>query len=206
MAQSGYGYDPLHGYYPQAQYAQYAHPSYPPYQAPTLSFPNGVVQTIVHNEPAPRDSYHPPPPPPAIPGLGLNFVPNATQWPGPWTHQQPSYGQERHAAAEEFRPSQTTYKSEEGEISEGEAEDLYEPRDAEIIADRSYMNRGAQVPAGFSSTTGRQMADNPPAAIPLGMLLCCPLAASLSLTKHQAEIAQVHILHTYLLKKSTVRA
>lgn len=141
MAQSGYGYDPLHSYHPQTSYA---HQPYPPYAAPALSYPNPVVRTVVHNEPAPGDPYNPHN---AIPGLGLSYSPqNAMQWQGPF------------ATTEANRPSQQTDISEEGEVSEGGLEDAYEPRDAEVFPKPSYINRSAQNAAGFS--------DAPPASFP----------------------------------------
>ncbi|KAL7947253.1 hypothetical protein V8C42DRAFT_317235 [Trichoderma barbatum] len=157
MAQSGYGYDPLHGYHQQAPYAHQPYPSYP---APTHGYPNGAVQTMVHNEPAPRDPYNPHN---TIPGLGLNFSQTAAQWPGPWANQQSSFGQAPPVAIEETGPSQQTDMSEEGEVSEGELDDGYEPRDAEIIADLSYMHGNTAYPAGFSNSNGKQMADDPSA-------------------------------------------
>ncbi|KAL7931008.1 hypothetical protein V8C35DRAFT_311001 [Trichoderma chlorosporum] len=165
MAQSGYGYDPLHGYHPQA--AAYAHQQpYPSYPAPIHSYPNGAVQTIAHNEPAPRDLYNPHN---VIPGLGLNFSRNAAQWPAAWTtNQQPSFGQAPPATNEEHGPSQQTDVSEEGEVSEGEVEDAYEPRDAEVIADLSYMQREAGHSAGFSNANGRQVANDPSAVYSAG--------------------------------------
>lgn len=153
MAQSGYGYDPLHSYHPQTSYA---HQPYPPYAAPALSYPNPVVRTVVHNEPAPGDPYNPHN---AIPGLGLSYSPqNAMQWQGPWPNQQASFGQGPFATTEANRPSQQTDISEEGEVSEGGLEDAYEPRDAEVFPKPSYINRSAQNAAGFS--------DAPPASFP----------------------------------------
>lgn len=144
MAQSGYGYDPLHSYHPQTSYA---HQPYPPHATPVLSYPNPVVRTVVHNEPAPRDPYNPHN---AIPGLGLGYSQNAMQWQGPWPNQQASFGQGPLATTEANGPSQQTDISEEGEVSEGGLEDAYEPRDAEIFPTPSYMNRSAQNAAGFS--------------------------------------------------------
>ncbi|KAL6902941.1 hypothetical protein GGI43DRAFT_400768 [Trichoderma evansii] len=152
MAQSGYGYDPLHGYHPQTSYT---HQPYPPYATPALSYPNPVVRTVVHNEPAPGDPYNPHN---AIPGLGLNYSQNAMQWQGPWPTQQASFGQGPVATTEANVPSQQTDISEEGEVSEGGLEDAYEPRDAEVFPNPSYMNRSAQNAAGFS--------DVPPASFP----------------------------------------
>ncbi|KAL7795838.1 hypothetical protein V8C37DRAFT_373603 [Trichoderma ceciliae] len=162
MAQSGIGYDPLHGYHPQASYAHQPYPSYP---TSPLSYPNGAVRTIVHNETAPRDSYNHHN---VIPGLGLNFSQNVPQWQGLWPNQQPPSGQEPPTATQRNRPSQQTGISEEGEVSEGEPEDIYEPRDAEIIADLSHMNRGTQGPVGFNDTSSRQVADDPPAVFLTG--------------------------------------
>ncbi|PON24877.1 hypothetical protein TGAM01_v206385 [Trichoderma gamsii] len=152
MAQSGYGYDPLHSYHPQNPYA---HQPYPPYAAPALSYPNPVVRTVVHNESAPGDPYNPHN---AIPGLGLNYSQNAMQWQGPWPNQQSSFGQEPLATTEVNRPEQHTDISEEGEVSEGGLEDAYEPRDAEVFPKPSHMNRSAQNAAGFN--------DVPPASFP----------------------------------------
>ncbi|KAL7898441.1 hypothetical protein HDV64DRAFT_249958 [Trichoderma sp. TUCIM 5745] len=152
MAQSGYGYDPLHSYHPQNPYA---HQPYPPYAAPALSYPNPVVRTVVHNESAPGDPYNPHN---AIPGLGLNYSQNATQWQGPWPNQQFSFGQEPLATTEVNGPSQQTDMSEEGEVSEGGLDDAYEPRDAEDFPKPPYMNRSAQNAAGFN--------DVPPASLP----------------------------------------
>ncbi|EHK47446.1 hypothetical protein TRIATDRAFT_316518 [Trichoderma atroviride IMI 206040] len=152
MAQSGYGYDPLHSYHPQTPYA---HQPYPPYTTPALSYPNPVVRTVVHNEPAPGDPYNPHN---AIPGLGLGYSQNAMQWQGPWPNQQSPFGQEPLATTEVNRPEQHTDISEEGEVSEGGLEDAYEPRDVEIFPKPSYMNRSAQNAAGFN--------DVPPASFP----------------------------------------
>ncbi|UKZ55417.1 hypothetical protein TrVGV298_009240 [Trichoderma virens] len=162
MAQSGYGYDPMHGYHPQAPYAHQPYPSYP---ASTHSYPNGAVQTIVHNEPAPRDSYNPHN---VIPGLGLNFSQNTAQWPAPWATQQPSFGRAPPAATEKNGPSQQTDMSEEGEVSEGEVEDVYEPRGAEVIADLPYAHGNTGYSAGFSNPNGIQVAEDPSAAFSAG--------------------------------------
>ncbi|KAM0250043.1 hypothetical protein ACHAQJ_008774 [Trichoderma viride] len=162
MAQSGYGYDPSQSYHPQTSYAHQPYPSYP---ASTPSYPNHVVRTIVHNEPAPRDPYNPHN---VIPGLGLNFSQNAAQWQGPWPNQQPSFGQGPLATTEANRPPQQTDMSEEGEVSEVGLEEAYEPRDTGNIPDLSYMNRGTQNSAGFSNANGRQVAGGPSAAFPAG--------------------------------------
>ncbi|KAH6604189.1 hypothetical protein Trco_007635 [Trichoderma cornu-damae] len=162
MAQPGYGYDPLHRYHPQASYAHQPYPSYP---ASALSYPNGTVQNVVRNEPAPSGSYHHHN---VIPGLGLHFSQNTAQWQGPWAYQQPSFQQEPYTAAQGNGRSEQTDISEEGEVSEGEVEDVYEPRDAEIIADLSHMNRAAQDPVGFSNANGRWVADGPSAVYSAG--------------------------------------
>ncbi|KAL7913454.1 hypothetical protein GGI35DRAFT_209728 [Trichoderma velutinum] len=161
MAQSGYGYDPLHGYHPQPQYAHQPYPSYP---ASTHSYPNGAVQNIVHNEPAFRDPYNPHN---AIPGLGLNFSQNAAQWPAPWAGQQHSFGQAP-PATEGNGPSQQADISEEGEVSEGEVEDAYEPRDAEVIADVSYAHGNGGYSAEYSNAHSRRVVGEPSAAFSAG--------------------------------------
>lgn len=74
--------------------------------------------------------------------------------------------------------------SEEGEVSEGELEDVYEPRDAEIIADLSYIHRDTGNSTGFSKANGRQVADDPSAVFSAGMLLYYVLISSPLLTKH----------------------
>ncbi|KAL6871828.1 hypothetical protein J3F83DRAFT_732768 [Trichoderma novae-zelandiae] len=166
MAQPGYGYDydPLHSYPPQVPYAhQPYHPSYP---VSANSFPNGAVRTIVHSEPTPRDAYNQHN---VIPGLALNLSQNAPQWQGGWTNQQqPSFGRGHPAATEENVPSQQADMSEEGEVSEGEVEDVYEPRDAEIVGDLSYIHRDTGGPSRSSNANGRQVADDPSAVFSAG--------------------------------------
>ncbi|KAL7962617.1 hypothetical protein V8C34DRAFT_269326 [Trichoderma compactum] len=160
MAQSGYGYDPLHGYHPQAPYAHQPYPSYP---TSTRSYPNGAVQNIVHGEPAPRDPYNPHN---VIPGLGLNFSQNAAQWSAPWAGQQHPFGQAP-PATEGNGPSQQTGVSEEGEVSEGEVEDAYEPRDAEV-ADVSYQHGNGGYSAGYGNAHVRRVVVDPSAAFSAG--------------------------------------
>ncbi|KAL6786910.1 hypothetical protein J3E68DRAFT_419605 [Trichoderma sp. SZMC 28012] len=162
MAQSGYGYDPLHGYHPQAPYGHQPYPSYP---ASIHSYPNGAVQNIVQSEPASRDPYNPHN---VIPGLGLNFSQNAAQWPAPWAGQQHSFGQAP-PATEGNGPSQQNDMSEEGEVSEGEVEDAYEPRDAEVVADVSNQHgNGGYYSAEYGIAHVRRVAVDPPAAFSTG--------------------------------------
>ncbi|PTB61627.1 hypothetical protein BBK36DRAFT_1200015 [Trichoderma citrinoviride] len=166
MAQSGYGYDydPLHSYPPRAPYAhQPYHPSYP---VPANSYPNGAVRTIVHGEPAPRDAYNHHN---VIPGLALNYSQNAAQWQDGWANQQqPSFGPGHPDATQVNVSTQQTDMSEEGEISEGEVEDVYEPRDAETVGGTSYMRIDTGNFSGLSNTNGRQTADDPSAVISAG--------------------------------------
>ncbi|KAK4073531.1 uncharacterized protein Triagg1_5357 [Trichoderma aggressivum f. europaeum] len=161
MAQSGYGYDPLHGYHPQTQYAHQPYPSYP---ASTHSYPNGAVQNIAHGQPAPRDSYNQHN---VIPGLGLNFSQNAAQWPASWAGQPHSFGQAP-PATEGNGPSRQADMSEEGEVSEGEVEDAYEPRDAEVVADVSYQHGNGGYSAEYGIAHVRRVAVDPSAAFSAG--------------------------------------
>lgn len=166
MAQSGYGYDydPLHSYPPQAPYAH--QPYHPTYPVPANSYPNGAVRTIVHSEPAPRDAYNHHN---MIPGLALNFSQNTTQWQDGWTNQQqPAFGPGQPTTVEENVATQQTDVSEEGEVSEGELEDVYEPRDAEVVDGPSYIHRDAGNYSGLNNTNGRQVAGDPSAVLSAG--------------------------------------
>ncbi|KAK1238630.1 hypothetical protein MKX07_004206 [Trichoderma sp. CBMAI-0711] len=161
MAQSGYGYDydPSHSYPPQAPYAH--QPYHSTYPVAANSYPNGAVRTIVHSEPTSRDAYNHHN---MIPGLALNFSQNAAQWQDGWANQQqPAFGPGHPATAEENVPTQQTDVSEEGEVSEGEVEDVYEPRDAEIVGGPSYVHRDAGNYSGSNHTNGRQVAGDPSA-------------------------------------------
>ncbi|PTB71916.1 hypothetical protein M440DRAFT_1101495 [Trichoderma longibrachiatum ATCC 18648] len=159
MAQSGYGYDydPSRSYPPQAPYAH--QPYHPTYPIAANSYPNGAVRTIVHSEPAPREAHNHHN---VIPGLALNFSQNVAQWQDGWTNQQqPAFGPGQPTTTQENVPTQHTDMSEEGEVSEGEVEDVYESRDAEIVGGPSYIHRHTGDYSGFSNTNGRQVAGDP---------------------------------------------
>jgi hypothetical protein len=107
-----------------------------------------------------------------IPGLALNFSQNAAQWQDGWANQQqPAFGPGHPATAEENVPTQQADVSEEGEVSEGEVEDVYEPRDAEIVGGPSYIHRDAGNYSGSSQTNGRQVASDPSTVFSAGKFL-----------------------------------
>ncbi|KAH0495661.1 hypothetical protein TgHK011_009196 [Trichoderma gracile] len=104
-----------------------------------------------------------------IPGLALNFSQNAVQWQDGWTNQQqPAFGSSHPTTAEGNVPTQQTDVSEEGEVSEGEVEDVYEPRDAEIVGGPSYIHRDAGNYSALSHTNGRQVVGDPSAVSSAG--------------------------------------
>ncbi|POR38624.1 Protein red1 [Tolypocladium paradoxum] len=148
MSQSGYGCDAPEGYHTQ-----------PPYS--NLQYPSRTLPSHSANEPAnlsgqrhgdvAQQSYEYNRN--MIPGLGLGFSPRGTGQQDPWARPQPGSGysapqppqtggqgsnQVALKAGDSGKPNTMTASggasndgSEEGEVSEGEMEDLYEPRETE---------------------------------------------------------------------------
>ncbi|KND89808.1 Protein red1 [Tolypocladium ophioglossoides CBS 100239] len=148
MSQSGHGYDTPKGYHAQPpfsnlQYPSYAKPSQSANEPANLSgqrHGDTAQQSYEYNRNI-------------IPGLGLGFSPSGTEQQDPWARPQPGSGysasqppqhggqssnQVALKAGDSKRPNPVTARgsisgdgSEEGEVSEGEIEDLYGPRETE---------------------------------------------------------------------------
>lgn len=146
MSQYGYGYGPPQGYQPPDAYSHAPPPAYtaPPYQsseaAQTQHLGHGRVtlESYEYNRQA-------------IPGLGLNFSNNAVNWQQAWANGAPQPEAERPQVgpteriptieqvvrsppAIQTRPTTNRVAdntAEEGELSEGELEDIYEPGQVE---------------------------------------------------------------------------
>lgn len=147
MSQSGYGYDAPEGYHTQPPFPNLRYPLYPPPSRPANEPANLSGQRL---DDAAQQSYEYNRN--MIPGLGLGFSPSGTEQQEPWARPQPGSGysapqlpqsggqssnQVAQKAGDSKRPNTMTASgsaaddgSEEGEVSEGEIEDLYEPREA----------------------------------------------------------------------------
>ncbi|KAJ3521630.1 hypothetical protein NM208_g13202 [Fusarium decemcellulare] len=143
MSYYGYGHGPPHGY-PSSQ--AYVYPTGQAYAAPTFhsteavegqpaAYSHGVAEAYDYNHTA-------------IPGLRMGFSQSTTSWPQAWPHDPSENQPEKHGSLPLQRvadppgnPTQDVEMSdhrqldggadddalEEGELSEGELEDIYEP-------------------------------------------------------------------------------
>ncbi|KAF7544663.1 hypothetical protein G7Z17_g9773 [Cylindrodendrum hubeiense] len=149
MSQYGYGYGPPQGYQPPDAYSHAPPPAYapPPYQSSetTQAQQTGHGSVTLESFEYNRQT---------IPGLGLNFSNNAVGWQQAWPNgaselqaERPQAGQAEHVPtmetflrsvpASQARPTVSQIGNdtvEEGELSEGELEDIYEPGQAEDLA------------------------------------------------------------------------
>lgn len=146
MSQYGYGYGPPQGYQPPDAYSHAPPPAYtaPPYQSSETAQtqPPGHGRATLESYEYNRQ---------AIPGLGLNFSNNAVNWQQAWANGAPEPEAERPQAGPTERIPTTEHvvrsppatqtrltanrvadnTAEEGELSEGELEDIYEPGQVE---------------------------------------------------------------------------
>ncbi|KAF5004910.1 hypothetical protein FDECE_8613 [Fusarium decemcellulare] len=167
MSYYGYGHGPPHGY-PSSQ--AYVYPTGQAYAAPTFhsaeavegqpaAYSHGVAEAYDYNHTA-------------IPGLGMGFSQNTTSWPQAWPHDPSENQLEKHGSLPLQRvadppgnPTQDVEMSdhrqldggadddalEEGELSEGELEDIYEPGEVNSTGEDA---RGLQT-SGNKPTVGR---------------------------------------------------
>lgn len=175
MSQYGYGYGPPQGYQPPDAYSHAPPPAYtaPPYQSSETAQtqPPGHGRVTLESYEYNRQ---------AIPGLGLNFSNNAVNWQQAWANGAPEPEAERPQAGPTERIPTTEHvvrsppatqtrltanrvadnTAEEGELSEGELEDIYEPGQVEeqasgrppsnglpLLPSASYLRHPGEVPS-----------------------------------------------------------
>ncbi|KAH7158134.1 hypothetical protein B0J13DRAFT_520842 [Dactylonectria estremocensis] len=178
MSQYGYGYGASQGYQPPGAYSKAPSATYsaPPYQStePAQTQNPGHGSVTLDSYEYNRQT---------IPGLGLNFSNNATGWQQPWSngaleHQveqsQASRNEQisvtgntaRSASDSHARPravGQANDAVEEGELSEGELEDIYEPGQVEGSSNGQPRLNTRYLPPGTVLSTSKAAPAQPPA-------------------------------------------